>query len=187
MTYNPREIAPVIKEALQDMPVVVITGMRQSGKSTFLKMEAGLKGRKYITLDDFAYLSAVREDPESFIDTNAPLTIDEAQKCPEILTAIKKIVDKKRIPGQFLLSGSANFAMLKGITESLAGRAVYFTMHPFTRREIHGSLAEKPYIQQLMETGMPLKAKAMPPLLENDVLLGGMPSVCLGDVTNRQL
>src|SRR3972149_5040872 len=125
MTYNPREIAPVIKEALQDMPVVVITGMRQSGKSTFLKMEAGLKRRRYVTLDDFAYLSAAREDPESFIDTDTPLTIDEAQKCPEILTAIKKIVDKKRIPGQFLLSGSANFAMLKGITESLAGRAKF--------------------------------------------------------------
>ena len=50
------------------MPVVVITGMRQAGKSTFLKMEAGLKGRRYVTLDDFAYLSAAREDPESFID-----------------------------------------------------------------------------------------------------------------------
>ena len=61
-------LIPVIKEALQDMPVVVITGMRQAGKSTFLKMEAGLKGRRYVTLDDFAYLSAAREDPESFID-----------------------------------------------------------------------------------------------------------------------
>src|SRR3972149_11171573 len=151
MTYNPREIAPVIKEALQDMPVVVITGMRQSGKSTFLKMEAGLKGRKYITLDDFAYLSAVRENPESFIDTNAPLTIDEAQKCPETLTAIKKAVDRKRIPGQFLLSGSANFALLRGIRESLAGRAVYFTMYPFSRRERACQIVKRPFLERFFE------------------------------------
>ena len=74
MTYNPRETAHVIKEALQNMPVVVITGMRQSGKSNFMKMEAELKGRRYVTIDDFAYLSAAREDPESFIDTDAPIS-----------------------------------------------------------------------------------------------------------------
>lgn len=187
MTYNPREIAPVIKEALQDMPVVVITGMRQSGKSTFLKMEAGLKGRRYVTLDDFAYLSAVREDPDSFIDTDTPLTIDEAQKCPEILTAIKKRVDKKRIPGQFLLSGSANFAMLKGITESLAGRAVYFTMHPFTRREINGQLSKAPFLREFFKKQLISTFSDSAAIKFGDVLTGGMPSVCLGEVRNKDL
>lgn len=187
MTYKPREIATVIKEALHDMPVVVITGMRQSGKSTFLKMEAGLKGRRYVTLDDFAYLSAAREDPDSFLDTNESLTIDEAQKCPELLTAIKKRVDKKRIPGQFLLSGSANFAMLKGITESLAGRAVYFKMHPFTRREINRQLSKPPFLREFFKKqAIPASSDAAP-IKSEDVLTGGMPSVCLGEVKNRDL
>ena len=187
MTYKHREIAPVIKDALKDMPVVVITGMRQSGKSTFLKRDAALKGRRYVSLDDFAYLSAAREDPESFVNSNVPLTIDEAQKCPEILTAIKKAVDKKRIPGQFLLSGSANFAMLKGISETLAGRAVYFTMHPFTRREINGQISKAPFLHEFF------KKQVMPASLDTvsikfgDVLTGGMPSVCLGEVKSSDL
>ncbi|MCZ7624693.1 MAG: AAA family ATPase [Candidatus Methylomirabilis sp.] len=117
---------------------MVVTGLRQTGKSTLLKMESGLKGRRYINFDDFAYFAAAREDPERFVPNDQPVTIDEAQKCPEILTAIKKVVDSRRRPGQFLLSGSANFAMLKGISETLAGRAIYFTLHPFSRREITG-------------------------------------------------
>ena len=134
--YISRDIAGTIWGALKEMPVVVLTGMRQTGKSTFLQEEPGLKKRRYVTLDDFAHLEAAREDPDRFIESDEPLTIDEAQKCPEILTAIKRHVDRKRTAGKFLLSGSANFAILKGISESLAGRAVYFTMHPFNRREI---------------------------------------------------
>ncbi len=187
MTYKHREISPLIKDALKDMPVVVITGMRQSGKSTFLKMDAALKGRRYVSFDDFAYLSAAQEDPESFINSNGPLTIDEAQKCPEILTAIKKVVDKKRIPGQFLLSGSANFAMLKGISETLAGRAVYFTMHPFTRREIIGKLSRPPFLHEFFKKQvLPASSEAVTVKFE-DILTGGMPSVCLGEVKNSDL
>src|SRR4030042_4417681 len=106
--YIEREIASIIPAALHDMPVTVITGMRQAGKSTFLQNNAKLKNRRYVTLDDFAQLEAAKADPDGFVHSNEPLTIDEAQRCPELLTAIKRVVDKKRRPGQFVLSASAN-------------------------------------------------------------------------------
>ena len=79
MTYYPRDIANQLVSALDDMPVVAMTGMRQTGKSTFLQEQAELKGRKYVTLDDFARLAAAKENPDRFVDTDEPLTIDEAQ------------------------------------------------------------------------------------------------------------
>ena len=142
-----RAIARTIIDALENMPVVVLTGMRQTGKSTFLQTEPGLKERRYVSLDDFAQLEAAKENPEGFIDSNEPLTIDEVQKCPELLTVIKRAVDKRRRPGQFLLSGSANFSILKGVSESLAGRAVYYTMHPFVRREMDSKTGEAPFLK----------------------------------------
>lgn len=120
-TYLTREIANHIVSALEDMPVVAVTGMRQTGKSTFLQEQAEFKGRKYITLDDFAQLAAAKENPDRFVDTDEPLIIDEAQRCPELFVAIKRAVDRDRVPGRFILSGSANFLLMKNISESLAG------------------------------------------------------------------
>jgi uncharacterized protein len=104
----------LVREALDEMPVVVITGLRQSGKSTFLQHEKDLGRRRYVSLDDFAELAAARSDPERLVRDKDPLTIDEAQKCPELLLAIKREVDRARQPGRFVLSGSANFALLSG-------------------------------------------------------------------------
>lgn len=187
MTYIHRDISHRIKEALKDMPVVVITGMRQTGKSTFLKMEHGLKRRRYVNFDDFAYLAAAREDPERFVESDQPVTIDEAQKCPEMLTAIKRIVDRRRMPGQFLLSGSANFAMLRGISETLAGRAIYFTLHPFTRREVAGGISKQPWLYEFFHKQDIPRFAEVKPVSPEDILTGGMPSVCLGEVKNRDL
>lgn len=185
--YLNRDIGGKIMEALREMPVVVVTGMRQAGKSTFLQKEAGLHNRRYVSLDDFAYLEAAREDPAGLVDTDEAVTIDEAQKCPDILTAIKKIVDRKKRPGQFLLSGSANFALLKGISESLAGRAVYFTLHPFTRRELIGNTYAKPFLHRFFKTQQLPKTGSAHPIKAEEVLQGGMPSVCLGEVKNKSL
>ena len=88
MTYLPREITNQVVSALEDMPVVAITGMRQTGKSTFLQEQPEFKGRKYITLDDFAQFAAAKENPDKFVDTDEPLIIDEAQRCPELFIAI---------------------------------------------------------------------------------------------------
>jgi predicted AAA+ superfamily ATPase len=185
--YRKRDIAGAVTNALENMPVAAVTGMRQTGKSTFLQKEPGLRKRRYVTLDDLVQLSAAKEAPEQFIESNEPLTIDEVQKCPELLTAIKKQVDRNRQPGRFLVSGSANFAVLKGITESLAGRAIYFTLHPFTRREIAGSLAVQPFVKRLLEGGKPPKVHSVSAIQDDEVLSGGMPSVCLGEVKDRTL
>jgi len=182
--YIHRDISSTVKDALEEMPVVVITGMRQTGKSTFLQKEAGLKKRQYLSLDDFAQLAAAKQDPDGFIDTTEPLSIDEAQKCPELLTAIKRSVDRDRKPGRFLLSGSANFSLIKGISETLAGRAVYFTMHPFTRREVAGATKKKPFLPGFLGTPKLPEAHDATPVKTEDVLNGGMPSVCLKEVKN---
>lgn len=183
--YYERDIGVKILEALSEMPVVVITGMRQTGKSTFLQRQKGFSNRQYVTFDDFAHLQSAKSDPDGFVASDAPLIIDEAQKCPEILTAIKKRVDKKKTRGQFLLSGSANFALLKGISESLAGRAVYFNMHPFTRRELYRHISEEPFLKRFFETQKLPSDKSALPVKTGDMLLGGMPSVCLGEVENK--
>lgn len=187
MTYIERDIAVTITEALREMPVVVVTGMRQIGKSTFLQNQPELKGRRYVTFDDFAQIEAARADPDGFINTDEQLTIDEAQKCPEVLIAIKKRVDKKRQPGQFLLSGSANFSLLKGISESLAGRAVYFALHPMSLREINKQISKEPFLYKFFKTQQIPKIKETRPIKADDILSGGMPSVCLGEVKNKGL
>jgi predicted AAA+ superfamily ATPase len=184
MTYLPREITPSIISALDDMPVVAITGMRQTGKSTFLQQQAELQGREYITLDDFAQLAAARENPDGFIDTEKPLIIDEVQRCPELFIAIKRAVDRKRIPGKFILSGSANFLLMKNISESLAGRAVYFNIHPFTRRELKAQLSDKPFIRKFFENPSIEGLPEATPIPLSEITKGGMPSVCLGSVKN---
>jgi predicted AAA+ superfamily ATPase len=111
--YYPRDITDAVSIALENMPVVVITGVRQTGKTTFLCNQPELGDRSYISFDDFAEHESAKSDPDGFIRCEKPLTIDEAHKCPEIFTAIKRAVDKKRVPGQFLLSGSVNFSVLK--------------------------------------------------------------------------
>lgn len=185
--YFERDLASAVLSALKEMPVVILTGMRQTGKTTFLQKQPGLAERHYISLDDFSQREAAKSDPDHFIKHEEPLTIDEAQKCPEILTAIKKAVDKKRKPGQFLLSGSANFALLKGISESLAGRSVYFAMHPFSRREIFRRTGEGPFIERFFKTLEIPKPEDLKRILSEDFLRGGMPSVCLGETKDRSL
>ncbi len=201
--FRGREITPALLHALAHMPVVVLTGMRQVGKSTLLQHQPELARRRYVSLDDFAHLEAARRDPEAFLAGDEPVTVDEAQKCPELLPVIKRLVDQQRVPGRFLLSGSANFALLKEITESLAGRAVYLTLHPFTRRELAGRLEEEPFLVRFFRAAAPeallaaapqgAPAPVAPeevmaavrdgtpaPVTSEEVLRGGMPPVCLG-------
>ena len=185
--YRARAIGRLTRAALASMPVVVVTGLRQSGKSTFLQHEKGLAGRRYLTLDDPAQLAAARSDPEAFVHSESPLTIDEAQKCPELLTAIKREVDRARHPGRFLLSGSANFALLKGITESLAGRALYLTLHPFSRRELAGKLAVTPFVRRAFDAGEPPRRSATGGIAARAIVEGGLPPVCLAETPSPAL
>jgi len=115
------------------MPVVVLTGARQTGKSTLAQAMA--PERRYLTLDDLDVLDAARNDPEVLVGGDAAVTLDEVQRAPEILHAVKRAVDRRRRPGQFLITGSANLLLMQRVSESLAGRASYLTLWPMTRRE----------------------------------------------------
>lgn len=185
-TFYARELTHGIADALADMPVVIVTGMRQVGKSTLLQEDGAFKGRRYITLDDFAQLEAARRNPEALLGGDLPITVDEAQRSPELLTVIKRMVDRKRQPGQFLLSGSANFALLKGVADTLAGRAIYFTLHPFTRREIKREIGSEPFLMRFFRS-LDAGADSVAPLEPKEVLLGGMPPVCLERLRNPAL
>jgi predicted AAA+ superfamily ATPase len=184
--YLNREIEPFIDKALKSMPVVVLTGMRQVGKSTLLQKASSLQKRKYITLDDFPILEAARRNPEDLISGESSLIIDEAQRCPELLVAIKKEVDKDNRPGRFILSGSANFALLKGVSETLAGRAVYLTLHPFNKREVVGEIHNNPFIIEFVNKLDTKKSIPKQSIEMQDVLLGGLPPVCLHPKTDPE-
>lgn len=179
MAYVPRALRTRIAEALDVMPVVVVTGLRQSGKSTLLQEDPHLAGREYVSLDSFAQLQAARRNPEAFLRRDRPLTVDEAQRCPELLLAIKLEVDRDRRPGRFVLSGSASFALPRDVAESLAGRALYLTLHPFTRRELLERGSAMPALRALFETGRPPGKADTPRVSSADVVRGGMPTVAL--------
>ena len=116
----PRPLANVLREALADTPVVCLAGPRQSGKSTL--MRAMLPERPYFSLDHGPYLSAARSDQAGFVAAlPREATIDEVQRAPELLPAIKLSVDRDRRQGRFVLTGSANLLVLPTVTESLDG------------------------------------------------------------------
>jgi predicted AAA+ superfamily ATPase len=176
--YLAREITPRLVRALRQLPVVVLSGLRQTGKSTLLQHEPGLaRGHTYRTLDDFATLAAARENPESLLEGAAIL--DEVQRCPELLVALKRSVDEQRRPGRFILSGSANLALLGHVSETLAGRAGYFTLHPMTRREQRGATAQPPWLVKFLRSPA-LPSGTADPVTESEVLRGGLPPACLG-------
>lgn len=186
--YRGRDLASTLVRALEDMPVVVVTGMRQTGKTTLLRNERGLRERRYVTLDDFAQLEAARTSPETFLGRNEPLTIDEAQRAPELLVAIKRAVDRDRVPGRFLLSGSAAFGLLAGTSESLAGRAVAFRLHPLSQRELAGSIDGEPFVRRFFDAPDEAARDARAPVIDDrEILRGGFAPVALGDVRNAEL
>jgi predicted AAA+ superfamily ATPase len=184
--YHPRELSSLVRRALDTFPVVVITGLRQAGKTTFLKEERGLGDRRYMTLDDFGTLEAARSNPGALLGGAEPLTIDEAQRCPELLIAVKTEVDRDRSPGRFILSGSANLALLRGVSESLAGRALYLTLHPFTRRE-RLRIGTTPFLVSFLQSPTLEGSSASEPLGDEEILVGGLPPVVTGEARDRDL
>ena len=133
----PRMVGAALAERLAVMPAVVVTGARQTGKSTLAEhLVAGR--RQYRTLDDLDALDLARRDPAALVDVPGPLTLDEVQRAPALLQAVKRAVDRRRVAGRFLLTGSANLLLMRQVSETLAGRASYLTLWPMTRGEQRG-------------------------------------------------
>lgn len=130
----PRLVDDALAARLRVMPAVVLTGARQTGKSTLVEKLVPGK-RRYRSLDDFDVRDAARRDPEALLGGDDPLTLDEVQREPGLLPAVKRAIDRDRRPGRYLLTGSANLLLMRQVSESLAGRASYLTLWPMTRRE----------------------------------------------------
>src|SRR6266404_1799033 len=136
-----RNITDHLLQALADTPVVLINGARQTGKSTLVQSRevADERNRQYLTFDDPGELAAARRDPNGFLaGLTTPVTLDEIQLVPELFPSIKVAVDRKREPGSFLLTGSANVMLLPKLAESLAGRMEVLTLWPFSQGEMAG-------------------------------------------------
>jgi len=133
-----RKIRPLVEAALQDTRAVLIIGPRQAGKTTLARQFSG-GDRSYITLDDAGALSAARADPVGFVRGIDRAVIDEIQRAPELLLAIKERVDRDDTPGRFLLTGSANVATIPAVADSLAGRMATVSLLPFAQSEIRST------------------------------------------------
>ena len=134
-----RHAQSAVEEALADTRVVIVLGARQVGKSTLLEQLAAAEGvgRELLTLDRQPIRAAAQADPASFVaQLQTPVAIDEIQRVPELLTEVKLRVDRDKTPGQFAITGSANLLAMKQVKESLAGRAEYLRLHPFSQGEI---------------------------------------------------
>lgn len=127
-----------IREALCDTPVVLIAGPRQAGKTT-LARQFETNEKRYLTLDDELTLLASRQDPVGLIRSLDTAIIDEVQRAPQLLLAIKKTVDEDRRPGRFLLTGSTNLMTLPNVADSLAGRMETIALLPLSQNEINGT------------------------------------------------
>lgn len=121
-----------LESALRVLPVTVVTGARQTGKTTLVKSLS--PSRAYFTLDDVGVLDQAERQPDSLLRSR-PVTLDEVQRTPPLLLAVKRAVDERRRAGDFLLTGSANLLLMNRVADTLAGRAIYLELPPFCPAE----------------------------------------------------
>lgn len=137
----PRALASNLSAALEDTPVVFLAGARQTGKSTLVQAHLGSEAGEVVfrTFDDLGTLGAAKADPEGFIASlGERAVLDEIQRAPELLLPMKASVDRHRLPGRFVMTGSANVLTLPKVSESLAGRMEILTLWPLAQSELEG-------------------------------------------------
>jgi len=172
-SFYPRRIESRIAEALLDTPVVLLAGPRQAGKTTLVRQIAA-QGLRYLTLDDELTLLSAREDPVGLVRSLDRAVIDEIQRAPQLLLAIKKSVDEDRRPGRFLLTGSANLMALPTVSDSLAGRMETLSLLPLSQSEIEEHSAnwiDNAFAGRILKADAPALGDA----LVDRVLRGGYP------------
>lgn len=135
----PRFAEPRLADALADTPVVLIHGPRQCGKTTLAQAFGETRNYAYFSLDDEVLLGAAAADPVGFVgDLPERVILDEVQRAPGIFASLKSAVDRRRVPGRFLLTGSANVLLVPTLADSLAGRMGIIRLHPLARCELAG-------------------------------------------------
>ncbi|MGI6594647.1 MAG: ATP-binding protein [Christensenellales bacterium] len=191
MKYITRHLEEVIIKLSDSFPAILLTGPRQTGKTTMLRMlaEKENSGRRYVSLDDLTARELAKNDPALFLDIHKPpILIDEVQYAPELFTYIKIHIDTYLNPGDFWMTGSQIFSLMRGVQESLAGRVAILSMSPLSQREI----AKKPSsifdikLDSLVDTSSNLQ-----PLdtleIYNNIWNGSMPGLISGLYADRDI
>jgi len=187
--YVRRTLEDYAQIASQQFPVLLVTGARQVGKTTFLQ-HLSAPNRTYVTLDDPLLLDLARRDPALFLQRfRPPLLIDEIQYAPELLPYLKMEVDRERQPGAFWLTGSQQFHVMRGVSESLAGRVAVLHLLGFSRRELIGQSEAKPFLSTPSEVEERLRTGGRLPLRElyHHIWRGSFPAIALNEAMDRDL
>jgi predicted AAA+ superfamily ATPase len=134
---HPRFVDARLSEALADTPVVLIHGPRQCGKTTLVRAVGEARGYAYLSFDDDVMRAGAEADPVGFVaDLPDRAILDEVQRVPALFTALKAAVDRRRTPGRFILTGSANVLLVPGLADSQAGRMEILRLHPLAQCEL---------------------------------------------------
>lgn len=179
-----RTLAFSLKRVIKTFPAVVLTGPRQSGKTTLLKNEFQ-QTHKYINLEVPEFRLRAKSDPVGFLgDITGPVILDEIQYVPELLPYIKNSIDENRIPGNWILTGSQNFVLMQGVSESLAGRAAILSLLPFSLSERGGNGDGSLSVEEILNKDN----LAKPNLKLSDIILrGNYPEVASNSKVDRQI
>lgn len=182
----PRRVSARLAEAMADTPAVLLAGPRQAGKTTLVREIAHQRGLRYLTMDDELTRLAAQEDPVGMVRTIDRIVIDEIQRGPQLLLAIKKTIDEDRRPGRFLLTGSANLMALPSVADSLAGRMETLLLLPLSQSEL--ALEPANWIDHVF-SGRLLSASlhSVGHELVERVLKGGFPEPVFRQTARRRL
>ena len=145
--YKQRALSKKIKQLAENFPAVVVSGARQVGKSTLIQHL--FSGYEIVVFDPAKDVGNARKDPDLFLDNHPPpLVLDEIQYAPELVSALKRRIDRNRIPGAYILTGSQQWSVLKTISESLAGRCVFADMEGFSLAETAEDIPGKSWLNR---------------------------------------
>lgn len=189
MNYISRNLEKVVAEVTKEYPVVLVTGPRQVGKTTMLQKLMEGTSRSYVSLDDLNERSIAKNDPELFLQLHKPpVLIDEVQYAPELFTYIKIYVDRNHDPGDFWLTGSQVFKLMRGVQESLAGRVAVLSLTSLSQAEICNGKME-PFtvdIEALSERTKERKPADAREIFDR-IFKGSMPAIVSGKNSNSQI
>lgn len=191
MDYITRHMESRILELSRSYSAILLTGPRQAGKTTMLRKVAQKEniGRRYVTLDDLAERSMAKNDPALFLQLHKPpVLIDEIQYAPELFTYIKIHIDSHLQPGDFWMTGSQIFRLMRGVQESLAGRVALLHMSPLSQREIIGAPCV-PFttdLERLLAERERIQPVAVPDLFAR-LWRGSMPGIISGQTPDRNM
>ncbi|MBN2374140.1 ATP-binding protein [bacterium] len=195
MKYKQRIMAKTIARAIATFPAIILTGPRQSGKTTLLRMLFS-QTHTFVNLEDPDIRMRAKDDPVGFLNRyKLPVVIDEIQYVPELLSYIKTRIDENRKPGQWILTGSQNFLLMQDVTQSLAGRAAVLNLLPFSFSELTGEAENSQPPDKWLESlnnlwgkENTLETSHSPSAELSNILLRGMyPEIASNRSVDRQL